>query len=96
MPEFTMPALGADMEEGTLLEWLVHPGDRVHRGEVVAVIETAKSTVEIESFDEGTVERLLVGPGTRVPVGAPLAVIAPGAAAGAPPEPPSPAGPARA
>ncbi|WP_344384068.1 dihydrolipoamide acetyltransferase family protein [Streptomyces thermolineatus] len=96
MPEFTMPALGADMEEGTLLEWLVHPGDQVHRGEVVAVIETAKSTVEIESFDEGTVERLLVEPGTRVPVGAPLAVIAPGAAAGAPAEPPRPAGPARA
>ena len=30
--QFTMPALGADMEEGTLNEWLVQPGDTVTRG----------------------------------------------------------------
>ncbi|HEY8212858.1 MAG TPA: biotin/lipoyl-containing protein, partial [Methylocystis sp.] len=29
MSEFRMPALGADMETGTLVEWLVKPGDRV-------------------------------------------------------------------
>jgi pyruvate dehydrogenase E2 component (dihydrolipoamide acetyltransferase) len=25
MADFTMPSLGADMTEGTLLQWLVHP-----------------------------------------------------------------------
>lgn len=74
-----MPSLGADMEEGTLLEWLVHPGDTVHKGDVVAVVETAKSTIEVECFGSGTVERLLVEAGTTVAVGTPLAQI--GAAA---------------
>ncbi|MFI6985961.1 dihydrolipoamide acetyltransferase family protein [Embleya sp. NPDC050154] len=75
MPEFTMPSLGADMDEGTLTEWLVHEGDRVARGDVVAVVETAKSAIEVECFDAGTITRLLVEPGRTVPVGTPLAVI---------------------
>ncbi|MFE9171736.1 dihydrolipoamide acetyltransferase family protein [Streptomyces kebangsaanensis] len=75
MGEFTMPSLGADMEAGTLQEWLVAPGDTVTRGDVIAVVETDKSAVEVECFESGTVGRLLVAPGTRVPVGAPLALI---------------------
>ena len=50
-----MPALGADMEAGTLVEWLVKPGDRVKSGEVVAVVETQKSAIEVEIFLEGVV-----------------------------------------
>jgi pyruvate dehydrogenase E2 component (dihydrolipoamide acetyltransferase) len=73
--DFTMPSLGADMEAGTLQEWLVAPGDTVTRGDVIAVVETDKSAVEIECFESGTVGRLLVAPGTRVPVGTPLALI---------------------
>ncbi|WP_329289215.1 2-oxo acid dehydrogenase subunit E2 [Streptomyces pseudovenezuelae] len=75
MAEFTMPSLGADMDEGTLLEWLVGPGDLVHGGDPVAVVETAKSTIEVECFETGTMAELLVEPGTTVPVGAPLALI---------------------
>lgn len=90
-----MPALGADMEQGTLLEWLVHPGDTVHRGDIVAVVDTAKAAVEVECFVSGVVEQLLVEPGARVPVGAPLATIT---GAGAPPPavpPPEPFPPLR-
>ncbi|MFF3608909.1 2-oxo acid dehydrogenase subunit E2 [Streptomyces sp. NPDC002463] len=75
MAEFTMPSLGADMDEGMLSQWLVHPGDQVMRGDVVAVVETAKSAIEVECFDSGTVEALLVDEGTTVPVGTPLARI---------------------
>ncbi|MEV0304312.1 2-oxo acid dehydrogenase subunit E2 [Streptomyces prasinus] len=75
MAEFTMPSLGADMDEGTLLEWLVGPGDLVHKGDPVAVVETAKSTIEVECFETGTMAELLVEPGTTVPVGTPLALI---------------------
>ncbi|MCM2577427.1 2-oxo acid dehydrogenase subunit E2 [Streptomyces meridianus] len=75
MAEFTMPSLGADMDEGVLQEWLVRPGDRVRKGEPIAVVETAKSAIEVECFETGTVDRLLVDPGTTVPVGAPLAMI---------------------
>lgn len=72
---FRMPSLGADMDEGTVVEWLVKPGDSVRKGDVVAVIDTAKAAVEVECFDTGVVRELLVQPGTKVPVGTPLATI---------------------
>jgi pyruvate dehydrogenase E2 component (dihydrolipoamide acetyltransferase) len=74
--EFRMPVLGADMEEGTVLEWLVKPGDEVHKGDVIAVIDTAKSAIEVESFSSGTIEELVVDVGVTVPVGTVLATIA--------------------
>ncbi|MBM4796691.1 2-oxo acid dehydrogenase subunit E2 [Streptomyces sioyaensis] len=86
MAEFTMPSLGADMDEGTLQEWLVRAGDRVRKGDAVAVVETAKSTIEVECFETGTVGKLLVDPGTTVPVGAALALIEPAGEPGAPKE----------
>jgi pyruvate dehydrogenase E2 component (dihydrolipoamide acetyltransferase) len=96
MSDFTMPSLGADMVEGTVLEWLVKPGDTVHRGDIVAVVDTAKAAVEIETFTDGVVEQLLVEPGTRVPVGAPLARFgALGAEPGAPAARPAEEHPAR-
>ena len=60
MIEFKMPALGSDMDEGTLNEWLVKPGDPVTRGQVVAVVETTKAAVEVECWHEGTIHELLV------------------------------------
>ena len=79
------------MEAGTLVEWLVKPGDRVKRGDIVAVVETQKGAIEIEIFEAGKIEELLVGLDTKVPVGTPLARIQtefegpPGAVAAAPP-----------
>lgn len=82
MIEFKMPALGADMDEGKLDEWLVKPGDAVTRGQVVAVVETTKAAVEVECWQEGTVTELLVPVGMTVQVGTPLARLAePGEAA---------------
>ena len=92
MPDLLMPSLGADMESGVLLEWLVGPGDTVHKGDIVAVVDTAKAAVEVECFTAGTIEHLLVEPGTRVPVGAVLATIATEPAATVEPAtPPAPA-----
>ena len=82
MIEFKMPALGADMDEGTLNEWLVKPGDKVTRGQILAVVETTKAAVEIECWDEGTVNQLLVPIGETVQVGTAMAtLLAPGEAA---------------
>lgn len=74
--EFRMPSLGADMEDGIVTEWLVGPGDAVHRGQVIAVVETDKSDIEVEIFLDGTVAELLVPEGERVEVGTPIARIA--------------------
>jgi pyruvate dehydrogenase E2 component (dihydrolipoamide acetyltransferase) len=73
--EFRMPSLGADMEAGTLVEWLVKPGDWVKRGDIVAVVETQKGAIEIEIFESGQIEQILVDHGDSVPVGVPLARI---------------------
>ncbi len=90
-----MPSLGADMEAGTLVEWLVKPGDTVRRGDIVAVVETQKGAIEIEIFEAGVVERFLVEPGSTVPVGAPLAVLrVEGEAQPPAPEVPKPVAPA--
>ncbi len=81
MGEFRMPSLGADMDVGTIIEWLVKPGDVVKRGQIVAVVDTAKAAIEIEAFEEGVVAEILVGTGVQVAVGTPLAMIGPHAAA---------------
>lgn len=70
-----MPALGADMDAGTLVEWLVKPGDAVKRGQVVAVVETQKGAIEVEIWESGTLDRIVVEPGATVPVGAILALL---------------------
>jgi pyruvate dehydrogenase E2 component (dihydrolipoamide acetyltransferase) len=76
MAEFLMPSLGADMDSGVLLDWLVKPGDAVRKGDIVAVVDTSKAEIEIEVFEDGVVEELLVPVGERVPVGMPIATIA--------------------
>jgi pyruvate dehydrogenase E2 component (dihydrolipoamide acetyltransferase) len=71
-----MPALGAGMDVGRILEWRVGVGDPVRRGEIIALVETDKANIEVECFETGVVEELLVEAGTKVPVGTPLARIA--------------------
>ena len=92
MSDFLMPSLGADMDSGVLLEWRVKPGDRVKRGDIVAVVDTQKAEIEIEVFDDGVVEELLAPEGERVPVGTPIARIGagePAAVVAAPPATPA-------
>lgn len=77
----TMPKLGFDMAEGKLEEWVKKVGDTVAEGDVLAIIETDKASVEVTSFHSGVLHKLLVSPGDIVPVGSPIAVIgAPGEA----------------
>jgi pyruvate dehydrogenase E2 component (dihydrolipoamide acetyltransferase) len=70
-----MPALGADMEAGTLVAWRRAPGDHLTRGEVYAEVETDKGVLAIETFEPGVLEACLVPVGTRVTVGTPIAVL---------------------
>jgi pyruvate dehydrogenase E2 component (dihydrolipoamide acetyltransferase) len=72
----SMPKLGFDMAEGTLVRWVKTEGESINKGDVLAEIETDKATVEVESTHSGVIHRLLVEPGSIVPVGTPIAVIA--------------------
>jgi pyruvate dehydrogenase E2 component (dihydrolipoamide acetyltransferase) len=75
MAEFLMPTLGSDMTEGTLIEWKKKVSDRVVKGEILAEVDTEKSSIEIESFHTGVIEQLLAKPGERIPVGTVMAII---------------------
>lgn len=70
-----MPKLGFDMAEGVLVRWVKQVGEPIHKGEVLAEIETDKATVEVESAVSGVVLQHLVDPGTSVPVNDPIAVV---------------------
>ena len=70
-----MPSLGADMEAGTLAAWRCQVGDLVHRGDIIAEVETDKGIIEVECYESGVITALLVDAGQKVPVGTPLAFI---------------------
>ena len=70
-----MPSLGADMEHGKVVEWLVRPGDYVRKGDLIAAVDTDKTVMDIESFEEGVVAEFLVEIGDTVDVGTPIARI---------------------
>lgn len=72
----TMPKLGFDMQEGTLVRWVRVEGETVEKGQVLAEIETDKATVEVEANVGGVVYKHLVEQGSIVPVGTPIVVIA--------------------
>ena len=72
MADFLMPALGADMETGRLVQWLVREVDVVRRGDIVAVVETHKGAIDVEIFLDGVI-RELAPLGQDMKVGALLA-----------------------
>lgn len=75
MIEFKLPSLGADMDEGILLEWRVKPGDAVQKGQVIAVVDTAKAAVDVECWQPGTVHELVAEIGQKLPVGTVMATL---------------------
>src|SRR5688500_11200407 len=48
-----MPRLSDTMEEGNIVAWLKKVGDKVSPGDILAEVETEKTTMELESFQEG-------------------------------------------
>ncbi|MFD1213684.1 biotin/lipoyl-containing protein, partial [Arthrobacter sp. GCM10027362] len=92
MTDVLMPRLSDTMEEGTISRWVKQEGDTVARGEVLAEIETDKTTMDLESYEDGVLERQLAAEGQTVPIGAPIAVIGDGSEVGtAAPAVPQPA-----
>src|SRR5437763_17036235 len=89
--ELVMPRRSDTMEEGTVGRWLVHEGDAVNEGDVIAEIETDKATMEFQAYSAGTMLKILVGEGESAALGAPIAILGEpgeelpdGAAGGAP------------
>jgi len=85
--DVTMPKLSDTMEEGKILKWIKHPGDKVAIGDVIAEVETDKANMELEAYDEGVLSEVRVQEGQSAPVGAVIAVLGDGGATAKAPEP---------
>lgn len=69
-----MPKGAVSMQNGTIAEWLVSPGETVSVGQAIYAVETEKTTIEIECPFAGTITPI-AEVGETLPVGAPVATI---------------------
>ena len=70
-----VPPLGEGIDEATLVSWLVAPGQRVREGQAVALVETAKATLEVPSPATGDILDVLIFDGDPLPPGATVATL---------------------
>ncbi len=70
-----MPVLSDTMDKGKLIKWRVKEGDVVHKGDVIAEVESDKAIMEVQTFKDGIVKKLLVKEGEEVPIKTPITII---------------------
>jgi len=70
-----MPKMSMTMTEGEVVEILVSVGQNISAGDVVAVVGTDKTDMEVESDHDGEVVEISSAPGQVLEVGAPLFVL---------------------
>lgn len=70
-----VPQVGQDLTEATIIELHVKLGDRVKKGDLVAVVESEKASFEVEAFVEGIVISLPYKTGDVAPVLTPLMLL---------------------
>ncbi|BAF70043.1 2-oxo acid dehydrogenase subunit E2 [Nitratiruptor sp. SB155-2] len=73
--KIVMPVLSDTMDKGKLIKWHVKEGDVVHKGDVIAEVESDKAIMEVQTFKDGVVKKLLVKEGDEVPVKEPIAIL---------------------
>ncbi len=67
--KITMPSMGADMTEGTIVKWLKQEDEKIEKGDKLAEIETDKTVVEMEAYGAGYLRKIVIPEGEKVPVG---------------------------
>jgi pyruvate/2-oxoglutarate dehydrogenase complex dihydrolipoamide acyltransferase (E2) component len=70
-----MPKFGYEVETAILVNWTKKLGDRVWEGEIVAEVEAAKGTAELEAPAAGVIVEILCQAGQEVPVGTVLGYV---------------------
>ena len=75
MEEIFVPAVGMAMDNVVLLEWLKQPGDQVNAGDIIAIVETDKTTLDIVAESSGILGKHKYGVNDEVPAGNTLCVV---------------------
>lgn len=86
--EFTLPALGEGIKEGTIVNVLVSEGETVEENQPVLELETDKAVLEVPSGVSGAVQSVAVKTGGKIKIGD--LVFTYEAASGEAPAPPTP------
>ena len=73
--KINFPKSGMGIEEGMVARWLKAVGDKIHVGEALVEIETAKAVQEVQAPAAGTLVQIIVNEGETVPVNTTLGVI---------------------
>jgi len=84
--EMKLPALGENIEKGTVTKVLVKVGDSLKKGQNILEIETDKAVLEVPSPSEGVVKEILIKSGAVIKVGQQIFKIEGGASAASAPE----------
>lgn len=72
---FNFPDLGEGLEDGTIMEWYVKPGQQVKMGDSIVQMETDKVVADIPSPKNGVITDLFGEVGDVIKVGSPLVII---------------------
>lgn len=70
-----MPQLGMTMEEGVVVEWTYEEGEQFEEGDVIAVVESEKTTNDVEAREDGVFLAKFVEPLVGVEPGDPIAYV---------------------
>ncbi|XP_065843732.1 dihydrolipoyllysine-residue acetyltransferase component of pyruvate dehydrogenase complex, mitochondrial-like [Oscarella lobularis] len=74
--EVKLPALSPTMENGKIANWEKKEGDELSEGDLLALIETDKATMDFETPATGYLAKILIPAGTEeIPVGKLIAII---------------------
>jgi 2-oxoglutarate dehydrogenase E2 component (dihydrolipoamide succinyltransferase) len=73
--EMVMPKMGESIMEGTILNWLKKPGDRIEQDESVLEVATDKVDTEVPATHSGILKEILAQKGEVIGVGKPIAII---------------------
>tara|TARA_B110000438_G_scaffold260431_1_gene270478 strand:- start:769 stop:1008 length:240 start_codon:yes stop_codon:yes gene_type:complete len=72
--KISLPRLGETMETGIIGKWLVKEGELFTRGQIIAEIESDKTTVELPALENGTLIKILFNEGDEMNVGDDIAI----------------------
>lgn len=67
-----LPSLGDSISEGTIVQWHKDEGDLIEAGDVLAVVETDKVSIDIRADTRGLLTKRHAAVDDKVNVGAPL------------------------
>ena len=72
--KISLPRLGETMEKGSITKWLVTEGEKFTRGQIIAEVDSDKTTVELPALEDGTLKKILFEKGKEIDVGEDIAI----------------------